>query len=1007
MQRSNFFLTRLLIPAVAIAVASVAALAAPDATMLGQTLAGESCQLSGASDILCGAANDQAGTLRNLQLPASLPGDPTQRRAAILKAARDLPGGISPADDVSCDSAQWLDPSSGTTIILFCTLRSNNWPRLILVAPADRALLAAEGLPAMLPVLEAALAARGHTLSAAEVAAAATLVKAKYPGDSLNLLASDFAGYRNSVESARQYAGADNYAGAEDAYRRALDIETRVFGADSLAVGETVMELALQVSNQGRFDEAAALFRRATPVIEASSSATARARLASYQALDAANQRNFADALKFARDATAVRRAEVDAAKRATANPDDTSADLTAPATLEGELAHGLRIEAEMALRLGDNGTAQSAAEEALWIVTEEPGLPLWWRPETITLMGEVNAAQKRVVVAERDFVDALHMDEKLFGDTAPTARAQLRLGKFYADQQVNAASVAAFRAAFAILAKDAIARSQIVSDQIIPFLVAATALEKQDPSQSAALDADMFRSVQLVNSSIADKTIARVAVRQAAGNPQLADLVRQYQDALKLRDNARLALVVENAKPNEERKPDRVQKLDAAFKAAAANADALSQKVQQGYPDYAKLADPGPAELAAVQAQLGNRDAFLEFVVGSKSSFALLVTRNGLSASPLRATSEGLSGDIAALRRTLMPRRTGEFSLKTSFALYQQLLAPLEPSLGGIDHLIVAPDGELASLPLALLVTSEPGGSYQSAAWLIRRMAIAQVPSARAFLALRTARDARTPAPRTFFGVGNPTFAGGATSARALSALASTCQQDGPADPALLRALPPLPETAVEVQTVGRTLKAEPGSILLGSAATKVAVRSATLDQYQVLYFATHGLLPGELHCQAEPGLVLSPPTAAPSSIASDGLLRASEIAGLRLNADLVVLSACNTAASGGTALGGGALEGLADSFFAAGARAVLASHWEVPSAATQKLMTTVFASYARDPSRDLAQALRQAQLALIAKPATANPFDWGAFTLIGDGGGRTRTTAIGTSKLTLATGE
>ncbi|HLJ52063.1 MAG TPA: CHAT domain-containing protein, partial [Rhizomicrobium sp.] len=349
-----------------------------------------------------------------------------------------------------------------------------------------------------------------------------------------------------------------------------------------------------------------------------------------------------------------------------------------------------------------------------------------------------------------------------------------------------------------------------------------------------------------------------------------------------------------------------------------------------------------------------------------------------------------------------------GEFSLKTSFALYQQLLAPLEPSLGGIDRLIVAPDGDLASLPLSLLVTAEPSGNnYQNAAWLIRRLAVTQVPSARAFLELRSARASRTPAPRPFFGVGNPTFAGGAASARALGALASACQQDGPADPALLRALPPLPETAVEVQTVGRTLKAEPGSILLGSAANKAAVRSAKLDQYQVLYFATHGLLPGELHCQAEPGLVLSPPATPPSSTANDGLLRASEIAGLKLNADLVVLSACNTAASGGTSFGGGALEGLADSFFAAGARAVLASHWEVPSAATQKLMTTVFSSYGHDPSRDLAEALRQAQLALIAKPATANPFNWAAFTLIGDGGGGTRTAAMGTSKLALRTGE
>ena len=93
---------------------------------------------------------------------------------------------------------------------------------------------------------------------------------------------------------------------------------------------------------------------------------------------------------------------------------------------------------------------------------------------------------------------------------------------------------------------------------------------------------------------------------------------------------------------------------------------------------------------------------------------------------------------------------------------------------------------------------------------------------------------------------------------------LAAACQQNGPADPALLRALPPLPDTADEVQSVGRMLNAQPGSILLGAAATEGAVRNAKLGDYQILYFATHGLLPGELHCQAEPGLVLSPPSVA-----------------------------------------------------------------------------------------------------------------------------------------------
>ena len=219
--------------------------------------------------------------------------------------------------------------------------------------------------------------------------------------------------------------------------------------------------------------------------------------------------------------------------------------------------------------------------------------------------------------------------------------------------------------------------------------------------------------------------------------------------------------------------------------------------------------------------------------------------------------------------------------------------------------------------------------------------------------------------APRPFFGVGDPASPAASQPPRRWPRWRGL-RRPAPADPALLRALPPLPDTAAEVSAVGaharRTARLDPA----GAGATEGAVRGAPLDQYRVLYFATHGLLPGELHCQAEPGLVLSPPAAASASTDADGLLSASEIAALKLNADLVVLSACNTAAGGGTRFGGGALEGLADAFFDAGARAVLASHWAVPSAATQKLMTGVFA--AMRGSRDLAEALRQAQLALIA---------------------------------------
>ena len=207
----------------------------------------------------------------------------------------------------------------------------------------------------------------------------------------------------------------------------------------------------------------------------------------------------------------------------------------------------------------------------------------------------------------------------------------------------------------------------------------------------------------------------------------------------------------------------------------------------------------------------------------------------------------------------------------------------------------------------------------------------------------------------------------------------------------ALLNALPPLHDTAAEVNSVAGALGGGADSVLLGRAANEAALRARPLDQYRVLYFATHGLLPGELHCQAEPGLVLSPPQATAASTDEDGLLESSEIAGLKLNADLVALSACNTAAAGGGRFGGDALEGLADAFFNAGARAVLASHWEVPSSETAKLMTGMFQRYGKERQRGLAQALRQSQLDMIQAKARAHPYYWAAFTLIGVGEGDT----------------
>jgi CHAT domain-containing protein len=469
---------------------------------------------------------------------------------------------------------------------------------------------------------------------------------------------------------------------------------------------------------------------------------------------------------------------------------------------------------------------------------------------------------------------------------------------------------------------------------------------------------------------------------------------VRKDQDLAAETERLDKAIVEAVSKEPSKRDSIAEQRIRDRLDEASKERNDLQQVFVRDFPNYAALSKPEPLTAKEIQSLLDNDEALVVIDL-DEYSYVWVVTKDRADWKAILISAAQASKTIETLRAGLNPYPDSPktFDRALAYQLYRQVLGPVEGIISQKTRLSFVLGGALTSLPPQVLLMSDPEGKdLASLDWLVRKYAITILPSVASLKVLRGG-NAVTVAAKPMIGFGDPIFDRAAQTnakqqAGALNRSLTTFYRGVTADTqALAKALPPLPETADELRAIAKTLKGSPEDIKLGDAASVTTVKRELLDNYRVVYFATHALVAGEVEqfakVKAEASLVMSIPEK--PSEDDDGLLRASEVATLKLNADFVVLSACNTAA--GDKPGAEALSGLARAFFYAGAKSLIVSHWNVDSQSAVDLMIGLFDALKMNPHLSHAEALRASMLRMITKgPYWAQPKLWAPFIVVGE---------------------
>ena len=898
-----------------------------------------------------------------------------------------------------------------------CTFRGSSVRWRADVTQRDESLFVAEGYDAYADALKLALASVVDNHIAAGTIKVATTSAGSGDGFARDLAGSidiDQAlgeGYR------RNHSG--DYADAAEFFE-ALGRRTDLADADT-AVDPTEFTLnrALQRSNLGEFADADRLF---AAVMAVSTADIVQQRLRrNYRAIHALNQAEYAQAAILLAAPLPPIPSAVVVSERGVALTPVAAAGLNSGASSRAlrqdqdderltpqERAQIIDAQARhlggVAERLRGNAAAARDAQlaglgDALTVREGRVTSIIRLRSQ---ILGEIALAEEalgNLTAAEGRFVESVTLLGSEYPETVALASARARYAAFMVRHGRNDEALALYRNVVAAVAEQRRTLTGM-ANQMAPFFRLLTARAVTDP---AAVGDFFVASQLLVRPGVAD-TQAILARELSSGTTEGARLFRQATNLARDVERAR----VEFARLGQQPPGDDVLVLRQE---TAARIDGLARQQTEtltalsAFPQFRAI-EQNSLTLPELQAMLTNGEGYAKTLIVGETVYGLYADKAGAQIWTAPIDEATLAARVGTLRNTIAAHENGAivtypYDADTALALFGELFGPVQTALSAARHIIYEPDGPMLQLPIGLLVTSDVGlapyrarlADPEADAFDARDVAFlgrtARISTAITALAFRNARRAApSKATREYFGAGD----NAPISARPVTA-STRSVSGGFADNCTW----PVSEwnkpiAAAELVRAQSVIGRDRATLMTSAAFTDTAVRNHPgLTDYRVLHFATHGLVTAPRpDCPARPALLTSF-----GGEGSDGLLSFEEIFDMRIDADLVILSACDTAGAasvsatreaGLTTGGGTALDGLVRAFIGAGGRSVIASHWPVPDdfAATERLIGGLFGA----PSGSgIADALWAAQGELMRDVRTSHPYYWAGFAIVGDG--------------------